>query len=264
MRVQTFGFSTSLLVHGLFGLLLFSLATGVPEAPAPKVIDLSILAGPKSAPSPAVAAPPEPVARVVPTLPVAPEVVKQEVIPPRKQKKVVKRLVRPIPEAVKIPAPVQVAAVEVEEPSAPIVSETPEPQALTSTPSPPAQSTMARSEGVASAQAQDSPVAVASGGTGTAQTAEERWRQEHFDFIKEAIRKNMTYPVIARKNGWQGRVLVSFVICQDGQVKDIRIEKSSGFALLDKNSVSIIKQSAPFPNPPVQATLIVPIDYTLG
>jgi len=74
----------------------------------------------------------------------------------------------------------------------------------------------------------------------------------------------MTYPAVARRNGWQGKVLVSFVICLDGRVEDIRIEKSSGFALLDKNAVTIIKESAPFPNPPVRATLIVPIDYSLG
>ena len=60
------------------------------------------------------------------------------------------------------------------------------------------------------------------------------------------------------------RVLISFVICRDGSVKDIRIVKSSGFKALDKKAVEVIQKTAPFPRPPVSAELIIPITYKLS
>ncbi len=64
--------------------------------------------------------------------------------------------------------------------------------------------------------------------------------------------------------GWQGKVLISFVICKDGSVKDIRIVESSGFNALDKNAVEAIRKGAPFPRPPVSAELIIPVIYKLS
>lgn len=266
MREQAIGFSTSALVHGVFGLLLFTFASAVPEVPAPTVIDLSILAGPASPPAPAAVPVQEPAAIAPPTPPppaVVKEVVQQKVVPPRKRPKIVKKVVKPIPEAVKVPAPAPREAIEEEIPSA--ITEGAEVKEAPSVPMSKAPQAIAHAEGGATSVADKGGAAGSAGsGLGKTLTAEERWRQEHFNFIKDEIRKNMTYPRVARQNGWQGRVLVSFVICQDGRVEDIRLEKSSGFALLDRNALSIIKQIAPFPKPPVRATLIVPIEYTLG
>jgi protein TonB len=86
----------------------------------------------------------------------------------------------------------------------------------------------------------------------------------HFLYIKDDIQKNITYPRLARKMGWEGKVVVSFVICEDGTVINIKIVKSSGFALLDKNAVESIKKAVPFPSPPVRAELVVPVSYRLS
>ena len=56
---------------------------------------------------------------------------------------------------------------------------------------------------------------------------EKQYLKEHFLYIKDSIQGNISYPRIARKMGWQGRVLISFIICKDGSVKDIRIIESS-------------------------------------
>ena len=85
-----------------------------------------------------------------------------------------------------------------------------------------------------------------------------------FIYIKDDIQKNITYPRLARKMGWEGKVVVSFVICEDGMVINIRIVKSSGYTLLDKNAVESIKKSMPFPSPPVRAELVVPVSYRLS
>ena len=238
--MQTVGFSTSILAHGAFGLLLFSLIRLAPGAPPAVIIDLSILAAQPATPAPQAA-----VATIVPA---APPIARQEVVQPQPPKKVVKTKVAPVSEVVQHPSPATVT--EVKQEAIPPASEATEKNSFA------AQPTMAREEGGA-------PTATVANGNSNTSTVAKLWIKENFNFIKEAIRKNMTYPTLARKNGWQGKVLVSFVICLDGLVEDIRIAKSSGVALLDKNAVDTIKQIAPFPNPPVRATIIVPINYTL-
>lgn len=95
-------------------------------------------------------------------------------------------------------------------------------------------------------------------------TQEQQYLKEHFLYIKDSIQGNITYPRMARKMGWQGRVLISFIICRDGSVKDIRIIESSGVKALDKNAVKVIQKIAPFPKPPVAAELIIPVTYKLS
>lgn len=267
MRPQLTGYSASALVHGAFGLLLFSLARLVPEVPLPVVIDLSILAPPQVAPAPVAVAPPSPQAKseVVPEVvrKVVEEEMRPTVIPARKQKRLLHRAATPTPEAV--PLPVPAAAPVVTERPATAASELPVPApAVAPAPLPAASAAMTASAGGEGVTGQGGPAPDEASAADKSATAEERWRQEHFSAIKESIRKNMVYPLVARKNGWQGRVLVSFVICLDGRVEEIRIEESSGFALLDKNAIDIIKRAAPFASPPVRATLIIPIDYSLG
>ena len=101
-------------------------------------------------------------------------------------------------------------------------------------------------------------------GVGSVATQEKQYLKEHFLYIKDSIQSNISYPRMARKMGWQGRVLVSFIICRDGSVKDIRIIKSSGVKALDKNAVKVIQKIAPFPKPPVAAELIIPVTYKLS
>ena len=94
--------------------------------------------------------------------------------------------------------------------------------------------------------------------------SKERYLKEHFLYIKKAIEKEIVYPRVARKRGLEGKCVVAFVICKDGNVADVRIVESSGHAILDNSAVATVKRAAPFPTPPVTAELVLPITYRLG
>ena len=86
----------------------------------------------------------------------------------------------------------------------------------------------------------------------------------NFHQIKDNIQNKISYPRLARKMGWEGKVIVSFVVGKNGKILEVHIVESSGFAALDKNAISTIRKAAPFPCPPVSAELVVPVIYRLA
>ena len=119
----------------------------------------------------------------------------------------------------------------------------------------------ARSEGSEAVGARHPGGALKKQGDGTAKQA---YIRENFAYIRDIIMKNLSYPRIAREMGWSGKVVVTFLVLEDGAVKDIKIVRSSGFGILDKSAVETIKKSCPFPRPPAAAQLKVPIEFRLG
>lgn len=95
------------------------------------------------------------------------------------------------------------------------------------------------------------------------ETAKKQYRREHYTYIWDLIKKNLYYPVMACKMGWEGKVVVSFVVSENGGMEDIKVIKTSGYSLLDKSAVETVRKSAPFPKPPVRAELIIPLVYKL-
>jgi protein TonB len=87
--------------------------------------------------------------------------------------------------------------------------------------------------------------------------------QQHFAYIRELILKNLKYPPVARTMGWKGVVTVSFVVLENGTAENIRVVKSSGNGVLDRNVVRTIQEIQPFPKPPGKAELIIPITFRL-
>jgi len=110
-------------------------------------------------------------------------------------------------------------------------------------------------------------IAAGVGGSGGAGDSREQLRngylKEHFAYIKDIIQRNINYPSRARRMGWSGRVVVSFVINENGRASNEKIVESSGFEVLDSNVIATIKAVSPFPRPPVKAELHVPIIYRL-
>lgn len=94
--------------------------------------------------------------------------------------------------------------------------------------------------------------------------ARQRYLKEHFTYIRDIITRNISYPFMARKMGWSGKVTVSFVITEDGSVRDVKIIESSGFDVLDRNALDTVRKVSPFPRPPVKAEVIVPVVYRLN
>lgn len=111
---------------------------------------------------------------------------------------------------------------------------------------------------------EDNPGSVFPGSSlSSTESAKDIYLKDHFGYIRDTIMKNLSYPSSARRMGWEGKVLVSFIINNDGFVSDIKIVESSGFGVLDRNAVETVKKSSPFPKPPVRAVLIMPVVYKL-
>ncbi|UCE70950.1 MAG: energy transducer TonB [Nitrospiraceae bacterium] len=79
--------------------------------------------------------------------------------------------------------------------------------------------------------------------------------------IGNAIERVKTYPVLARKRGLEGTVYVSFRINESGKPDDIEIKKSSGFSILDRATVKVVKKAAPYPL--IASRIEVPVAYRL-
>ena len=88
--------------------------------------------------------------------------------------------------------------------------------------------------------------------------------RKNFFYIRDMIQKKIIYPALARRMGWEGKVITSFVISSGGHASDIRISESSGYEILDQNALKAINNASPFPKPPVEAQIIIPIKYQLN
>ncbi len=96
------------------------------------------------------------------------------------------------------------------------------------------------------------------------QSAENQYIKEHSDYINKIIRINISYPYKARKMSMEGDVIISFLVCLDGSVKGIKINKSSGFSTLDDNAEKAVRKASPFPPPPAEVRIVIPITYKLN
>lgn len=58
-----------------------------------------------------------------------------------------------------------------------------------------------------------------------------------------AINRNPpVYPPTARANNWEGSVLLDVLILPDGTVSDLRVERSSGYGILDAAALAAVKE----------------------
>jgi TonB family protein len=95
-------------------------------------------------------------------------------------------------------------------------------------------------------------------------TEKSRYFRAHFSYIKDLIYKQLVYPATAKKRGWEGKVVLSFIVSSGGDVRNIMVSKSSGHEVLDENAMRAVKRASPFPKPPVEAQIIIPVLYQLN
>lgn len=76
------------------------------------------------------------------------------------------------------------------------------------------------------------------------------------------------YPNDARRNGWEGKVLLRVTIGAEGQLRDVIVQDSSGYEPLDQAAQEAVRQACPLPlqrqihRPEVAITL--PVVYRLS
>lgn len=95
-----------------------------------------------------------------------------------------------------------------------------------------------------------------------------RARNAYLDQIARLTSRYRLYPRIAADNKQEGRVVTRVTIARDGQLIDVRIDKSSGWPAIDASELETIRKSAPFPPVPSDMPgdpliLILPIHYDL-
>ena len=86
--------------------------------------------------------------------------------------------------------------------------------------------------------------------------------------ITKAISKQKRYPRIAQMRGWQGEIIAILEIDGKGNLITSKIDKTSGFKILDKEVIAMIKRASPLPAPPLELqskvlTINVPISFKL-
>jgi TonB family protein len=77
--------------------------------------------------------------------------------------------------------------------------------------------------------------------------------------IRALLEKAKNYPLLARKEGMEGMVQVSFTIDEKGLPQDIRILKSSGYRILDEEVKKMLKKASPFPG--IMGEIVIPITF---
>jgi protein TonB len=84
-----------------------------------------------------------------------------------------------------------------------------------------------------------------------------------FAFIRHDILKNIRYPEKARRLRWEGRVVLSFSVLEDGSVKGVAVVRSSGFPVLDENAKVAVARTA-FSRPVTRRLdVVLPVEYRL-
>lgn len=94
--------------------------------------------------------------------------------------------------------------------------------------------------------------------------SQELYLREKLSIISSIVQKHISYPLLARRMGWEGRVVVCFILHPDGRIENLHVEKSSGYEILDKNALDTVKRVANlFPAPPVEVLVKLPVNYKL-
>lgn len=249
MNRDVCGFSLSFFIHGLILGACFYLLPTLDLQPKPLIIDFSLI--PHSSFVKSNSAPPEQKQKTPPILQAPP--ISQQLTLPEPIKKVLPKVIpEPKPVVKKLSRPAEKILPKKEEK---LVKEESIPEKVETV----VQSAPVALPPVSTKESYVPPAPVIS-----RQEMESHYVKAHFVYIKKIIEENISYPPMARRMGWQGKVVVSFVVCRDGKVEDLHIVESSGHSQLDRNAIETVRKAEPLPSPPVRVKLVLPVSYRIG
>ena len=84
--------------------------------------------------------------------------------------------------------------------------------------------------------------------------------------VRRKIQESLHYPSMAKKMGLEGEAVVQFLIHSNGMVdaSSVKIAKSSGKALLDRNAIDAVLEAVPFELPPKEELEIsIPVVFKI-
>jgi protein TonB len=85
--------------------------------------------------------------------------------------------------------------------------------------------------------------------------------------VMQLISRELSYPAIARRKGWQGVVKLNLHIEPDGSITGLRVDETSGYAILDEAAMECL-QLASLPGAArwlqgQAIDIVVPVEYRL-
>jgi outer membrane transport energization protein TonB (TC 2.C.1.1.1) len=84
-------------------------------------------------------------------------------------------------------------------------------------------------------------------------------------YLNQQARERDLYPPIAKRLKIEGQVIVRVTINEDGTIDEnsIKIVDSSGYNVLDKGAIEILKKLQPYKKPPKRITVEIPIVFQI-
>jgi len=87
------------------------------------------------------------------------------------------------------------------------------------------------------------------------------------DSLDSFIKKNMRYPYAARESNIEGRVIVRFIVNEEGDISDATVIRSIQFSC-DEEALRLVKamprwQPATYKHKPVKAVEVLPVIFKL-
>ena len=96
----------------------------------------------------------------------------------------------------------------------------------------------------------------------------DREKQQYLAALRARIERGKFYPLVSRRRGEEGKIVIGFVIRKNGELTDLTVIKSSGVRRLDNAALKTLRKITPFkPIPGILMRekwgLSVPIIYDL-
>ncbi len=87
--------------------------------------------------------------------------------------------------------------------------------------------------------------------------------QGYISDVQKQISDNITYPSSLVNTGWEGMVVLKLSIDQAGNIKDVKVSKSSGHKIFDNEAVRLVNSLTFPPFPPDVDTQVLNIDVPI-
>lgn len=82
--------------------------------------------------------------------------------------------------------------------------------------------------------------------------------------LQQELARHFSYPLLARKRGWEGEVLLAFRLEADGRIVDARIARSSGHGVLDRAALTALGKVKRVPSGSLRGVAMqLPVIYRL-
>jgi TonB family protein len=86
---------------------------------------------------------------------------------------------------------------------------------------------------------------------------------ENFNYIRDAVMKHIRYPDRARRLGFEGNVLLSFIVLENGTTSEIRVIHGSCYRILDESAKEAVAETRMTRTVPYRIVVRLPITYKL-